>query len=98
LVAVKKVLAEGTPAEVLTILGWQIDTCRLIIQLPDEKASIWDSELKSLITDGNKGLLIGLKRPSTGRNSINKRDFAQRNEATWNYSVISWLSHDAASV
>jgi hypothetical protein len=62
LVAVKKVLAEGTPAEVLTILGWQIDTRRLIIQLPDKKASIWDSELKSLITDGDKGLLIGLKR------------------------------------
>jgi hypothetical protein len=38
LVAVKKVIAEGTPAEVLTILGWQIDTRRLIIQLPDEKA------------------------------------------------------------
>jgi hypothetical protein len=62
LVAVKKVLAEGTPSEVLTILGWQINTRRLIIQLPDEKAAIWDDELQRLIIDGDKGLLIGLKR------------------------------------
>jgi hypothetical protein len=62
LVAVKKVLAEGSPTEVLTILGWIIDTRRLIIQLPDEKADTWDNELKSLIIDADKGLLIGLKR------------------------------------
>jgi hypothetical protein len=61
-VAVKKVMAEGTPTEVLTVLGWQIDTRRLLIQLPSEKADAWASDLDSLIKHGNKGRLIGLKR------------------------------------
>jgi hypothetical protein len=62
IVATKKVMAEGTPAEIQTILGWRIDTRRLLIQLPKEKAKLWDADLRALIRDGDKGWPIGLKR------------------------------------
>jgi hypothetical protein len=70
IVALKKLKAEGTPAEKMTVLGWQIDTRRLLIQLPTEKAKSWDGELGSLIVDGDKGVEIKLKRLESiqGRN------------------------------
>jgi hypothetical protein len=69
LIATKKVMAEGTPTEIL-ILGWQIDTHHLIIQLPAEKADLWDADLVALIQDGDKGNPIQLKRLE----SIQKRN------------------------
>jgi hypothetical protein len=70
LVATKKVMAEGTPTEVLTILGWKIDTRRLLIQLTEEKATAWDTDLGGLIQQGDEGRPIPLKRLQTvqGRN------------------------------
>jgi hypothetical protein len=70
IVATKKVIAEGTPTEILTILGWQIDTRRMLIQLPAEKADAWDKELQALLTLGDAGKPIGAKRLETmqGRN------------------------------
>lgn len=41
IVALKKLKVEGNPLETMTVLGWQIDTRRLLIQLPSEKADIW---------------------------------------------------------
>jgi hypothetical protein len=54
-------MAEGTPTEILTILGWQIDTRHLIIQLQVEKVDLWDANLVALIQDGDKGNPIQLK-------------------------------------
>lgn len=70
IVAIKKLKAEGTPSEIMTVLGWQIDTRRLLIQLPGKKADTWDTELANLIIDGDKGFEINLKRLETiqGRN------------------------------
>jgi hypothetical protein len=70
IVAEKKVKAEGTPTEKLIVLGWLIDTRRMLIQLPTEKAALWDKELKEVFVLGNKGWPIGLKRLETlqGRN------------------------------
>jgi hypothetical protein len=70
LVAIKKLMAEGTPSELMIVLGWQIDTRRLIIQLPEEKATTWISDLDSLIDDADKGFEIGMKRLESiqGRN------------------------------
>jgi hypothetical protein len=71
IVATKKVTAEGTPTEVLTVLGWEIDTRRLLIKLPEEKAKLWSTEfLDALIQLGDAGYLIPLKRleRSQGRN------------------------------
>jgi hypothetical protein len=70
MVATKKVMAEGPPAEVLTVLGWEIDTRKLQIRLPETKAREWDKDLKCLIKVADKGWPIGLKRLETiqGRN------------------------------
>jgi hypothetical protein len=62
IVATKKVTAEGTPTEILTVLGWTIDTRRLLIKLPTEKADLWDTELKKLIKKGDKGHFIPIKQ------------------------------------
>jgi hypothetical protein len=69
-VATKKVAAEGTPTEVLTVLGWTIDTRRLLIRLPEEKADAWDAELDALLKLGDAGYPIPLKRleQAQGRN------------------------------
>jgi hypothetical protein len=70
IIATKKVMAEGTPTEILTILGWQIDTRRLLIQLPEEKAKTWETDLSALIQDGDQGYPVTLKHLESiqGRN------------------------------
>jgi hypothetical protein len=67
LIAIKKVLAEGSPSKVLTILGWEIDTRRLEIRLPAEKAVTWERDLRQLIKTKKA---VGLKSIETiqGRN------------------------------
>jgi hypothetical protein len=70
IVATKKVMAEGTPTEILTVLGWEIDTRRMQIRLPERKALEWDNNLKQLIERADQGWPIGLKRLESiqGRN------------------------------
>jgi hypothetical protein len=70
IIATKKVMAEGTPTEILTVLGWQIDTRRLLIQLPAEKADLWDSDLENLIERADQGWPISLSELESiqGRN------------------------------
>ena len=45
-----KLLAKGGLSETKTILGWDIDTRRLTIALPNHKFIAWDNELKTLIS------------------------------------------------
>lgn len=68
--ATKKVIAEGTPTKKLVILGWQIDTRRMLIQLPAKKADAWDEELQAILELGDVGWPVGAKRLETmqGRN------------------------------
>ena len=49
LIAEDKNDAEGAPEEVKVVLGWEIDTRRLVIQLPAHKFHAWMSQLTSLI-------------------------------------------------
>jgi hypothetical protein len=44
-----KLIAEGTPAEVQTVLGWVLDTHLLIIQLPVDKFIAWTSDIASIL-------------------------------------------------
>jgi hypothetical protein len=71
IIAEKKVRAEGTPTEVLTVLGWLIDTRRMLLKLPTEKANAWDTDLAQLIEDGDAGYEIARKRLESiqGRNN-----------------------------
>ena len=43
-----KLQAEGSPAEVQIVLGWEIDTRRMQVSLPDDKYKAWSSDLIGL--------------------------------------------------
>jgi len=53
LISIKKMLAEGTPSEVLPVLGWLVDTRRMEIKLPPDKAGLWSTDIKDLIVAGS---------------------------------------------
>ena len=50
LLSLPKLLAEGNPAEVQTVLGWTIDTRRLRIALPDDKFIAWRDDMHRIGT------------------------------------------------
>ena len=45
-----KLLAEGGPAEIQVVLGWKIDTHRLLIALPDDKFTAWSEDLGQILS------------------------------------------------
>ena len=47
--AIDKAIAEGTPAERLTVLGWMIDTRRLLISLPIDKCTAWTANINNFL-------------------------------------------------
>ena len=49
MLATDKALAEGTPAEVQIILGWQLDTRRLLMSLPDDKHTAWTRDITAVL-------------------------------------------------
>lgn len=48
-----KLLAEGRPAEVQIVLGWELDTRRLRLSLPFDKYAAWTSDLNDAVTKGH---------------------------------------------
>jgi hypothetical protein len=50
--SIRKLMAEGQMAEQMIFLGWEIDTRRLQITLPKEKAQAWSKSIK-LLTQSN---------------------------------------------
>ena len=55
LLAIDKAIAEGTPSEVQTILGWKIDTRSLVIKLPDDKSKTWTADISHALERAKKG-------------------------------------------
>jgi hypothetical protein len=51
ILAQAKLIAEGTPAEIQIILGWLMDTRRLLLSLPDDKHKTWRAEIQLILTD-----------------------------------------------
>jgi hypothetical protein len=51
LLSAPKLIAEGTPAEEQIVLGWLLDTRRLLIMLPADKFEAWSSDIRTLIQD-----------------------------------------------
>jgi hypothetical protein len=51
LLSLTKFIAEATPAECKTILGWDIDTRRLLISLPTPKYTAWCHDIERLLTE-----------------------------------------------
>jgi hypothetical protein len=61
LLSLEKAEAEGTPNEVLIVLGWLLDTRRLLISLPQDKFITWTNDLKAIINPlrESKGFISG---------------------------------------
>ena len=51
-----KLVAEGRPTEVLVVLGWLLDTRRLLISLPEDKHRAWADDLSQIIKEGRTTL------------------------------------------
>jgi hypothetical protein len=61
--AINKAIAEGTPAERLIVLGWMIDTRRLLISLPTDKFTAWTANINNLLL--SKGRRVELRTLET---------------------------------
>ena len=49
-----KLIAEGTPDELQTVLGWLMDTRRLLLRLPTEMFDAWVDHVKTMAQSGKK--------------------------------------------
>lgn len=49
LVALDKLLAEGTPSETPAVLGWNFDTRQLLVSLPSDKTTSWINDIRMII-------------------------------------------------
>jgi hypothetical protein len=47
-----KLIAEGTPEEIQAVLGWSIDTRRLLLSLPTDKFDAWMLDIKQISSAG----------------------------------------------
>jgi hypothetical protein len=61
--AIDKAIAKGTPAERLIVLGWMIDTRRLLISLPTDKFTAWTANINNLLL--SKGRRVKLRTLET---------------------------------
>ena len=52
ILSIPKLVAEGSPAEIQTVLGWRIDTRRLLIALPNDKYEAWVGDLTAIEESG----------------------------------------------
>ena len=52
IISAKKWLAEGTQEEIKTILGWLVDSRRLLVRLPPDKYTSYSSQVKDILTAG----------------------------------------------
>jgi hypothetical protein len=56
LLAPDKLLAEGTPSETMVVLGWLLDTRKLLVRLPLDKFSAWERDLEEVISHGSASI------------------------------------------
>jgi hypothetical protein len=49
ILSISKFLAEATPSELKTILGWEVDTRRLLLSLPADKVQAWSESIQTML-------------------------------------------------
>lgn len=54
LLSIKKFLHEGRPSETQIVLGWTLDTRRLLILLPPHKVIAWSASIQSMLDEPTK--------------------------------------------
>ena len=52
-IAEDKCKAEGSPAEIKICLGWEINTRRLLMTLPEHKYIAWENEIEEVLNQKN---------------------------------------------
>ena len=52
LLSLNKLIIEGSSSEVKTALGWDIDTRRFTVSLPDDKYAEWSQQINSILKSG----------------------------------------------
>jgi len=62
-----KLEAEGTPAEIQIVLGWELDTRRLICSLPEDKYVAWCKEISDILTHDSEPVSKALLESVIGR-------------------------------
>lgn len=67
LLSVSKTTAEGTPTERLTILGWLLDTRRLLILLPHDKFIAWTADIDEILQDSRQRVPVKVLESLIGR-------------------------------
>ena len=50
---IRKLSGDGTPSKIKKILGWIIDTRRMLISLPIEKYKTWKKEIEAILVNGS---------------------------------------------
>ena len=53
ILSLPKLMAEGRPEEVQTVLGWNLDTRRLEISLPEDKYKAWTKDIQDVLNVGH---------------------------------------------
>ena len=49
IISLKKLRAEGQLSEIKTVLGWELNTRRLLISLPSHKVTDWLRDIDSIL-------------------------------------------------
>ena len=60
LLSLSKFSAEGQPEEIKIVLGWLLDTRRLLVSLPEYKHSVWTEQIETVLRE-NKTTLADLE-------------------------------------
>ena len=47
-----KLEAEGTPSEMMIVLGWWLDTRKLLLRLPNNKFRAYSKEMEEILASG----------------------------------------------
>jgi hypothetical protein len=55
MLSMMKLVTEGSPSEQQIVLGWLLDTCRLLVSLPNDKHEAWLKTINGIAA--NKGCL-----------------------------------------
>jgi hypothetical protein len=108
ILSISKFLAEATPSEIKTILGWEVDTRRLLLSLPTNKVTAWSESIHTMLRDPGKvpyddldtligrlnhcGFLIPQARHFLGRIRTAKHKAAKRRHASLSPAVRADLA------
>jgi len=65
--AIDKANVEGTPTERLIVLGWMIDTRRLLISLPTDKFTAWTANINNFLLSKGRRVKLRTLETTVGR-------------------------------